>query len=290
MRPLFTFLFGVVLLLPSCASTRTNPLLSQVNDGELSKKEFKTLSKKSAKLWQIRNEPGALEEFLSIEQKIANSKQSEQNDFVLLSRAEYLLGEFFTEDDHGKTLHFERASNWAEKALTFNARFKDALLRQKLPTELALDVLEKKDSEGLYWLAVSLGKWASRKGISTSLKYKDRIKKMVDRVAILNPHYLFSAVNRYYGAFYASLPGFNEEELRLSRSYFEKAIKLGPDYFSNHVLFAEYYAKKVDDQALFRKHLEVVVKGNPHHLKDFYPEQILEQIRAKKLLEGTKQP
>ena len=109
---------------------------------------------------------------------------------------------------------------------------------------------------------------------------------MIDRVAVLNPNYFFGAVYRYYGVYYALLPEFNEEDLKNSRKNFEKALKKSPDYFSNHFLYAEYYAKKIDDQVLFKKHLHAVLQGNPHHLEGVYPEQILEQRRARKILEG----
>jgi hypothetical protein len=286
MRPLFTILFSFTLLLNSCASTRINPLLSQEPDTEIPKKEFKALSKRAQKLWAARNDPSSLGEFILIQKKISRSKQCTQSDLTQLSRAEYIMGEFLIEDENERMAHFEEGVNWGEKALTFNPKFRKALVEERLPAELALENLEARDAESLYWMAVSLGKWASKKGVSTSLKYKDRIKKMIDRVSALKPDYFHGAVNRYYGAFYASLPGFNEEDLKLSRRFFEKAIKTAPGYFANHILFAEYYARKMDDQPLYRKHLEIVTKGNPQSMRDDVPEQTLEQTRARKLLEG----
>jgi tetratricopeptide (TPR) repeat protein len=286
----YALFFILLLTLVSCASTRMNPLLSQDSDTSPPSMEITALSKNTPKLWLMRDHPESLFQFIGENEKVAKSSLGTQGHCILQARAYYLLGEYFSKTNEDRAVNWENASNWAEKALTFNADFKDALLKKKLPPELAIDVLTKKDVDALYWFAASLGRWVSTQGISSELKYKDRIKKMIDRVAKLSPNYLYGAVYRYYGVYYALLPEFEEEDLKNSRKNFEKAVKRFPEYFGNHVLYAQYYAKKIDDQALFKRQLEIVIKGNPHLLKDFYPEQVLEQARAKSLLEGTPSP
>jgi hypothetical protein len=279
-----TLFFIFICLLPACASTRFNPLLSQEPDSHPPAPELIELQKNNPKLWAKRNNRSSLAAFIYSNEKVAKSSLGTQSDFVLQARAYYILGEYFSNTNDERSAQWNEASNWAEKALTFNLKFKESLLVKKKPAELGLDTLTKKDVDALYWYAAALGRWATTQGISSELKYKDRVKQMIDRVAKLNPNYFYGAVYRYYGVYYALLPEFNEDDLKNSRKNFEKALKRSPEYFGNHVLFAHYYAKKMNDQTLFNRHLQIVIKGDPHQLKDVYPEQVLEQNRAKSLI------
>lgn len=282
--------FFIVIAVSSCASARMNPILSQEPDIVLKKEDLKALNQQANLLWASRHLKESLVAFIEIEENVSRSKSRTEEDLTRLARAYYLQGEYFSADLKTKIELWEKASNWAEKALTLNSAFKERILTQKVPTDQALDTLSKKDADALYWFAVALGKWASTQGLATKIKYKDRVKKMIDRVAILQPHYFYGAVYRFNGVYFASLPVFNQEDLKNSQANFEKALKRSPDYFANHVLFAEFYAKKVDDTALYKKHLEFVVNGNAKSLKDVYSEQVLEQTRAAQLLEGMKTP
>ena len=67
---------------------------------------------------------------------------------------------------------------------------------------------------------------------------------------------------------------------------FEKAIALSNNFFGNHVLYADVWAAKKLDKALFEKELNFVISGNPNDLgrSEWVPEQIIEQGKAKKFL------
>ncbi|NDD92613.1 hypothetical protein EBZ37_11060, partial [bacterium] len=129
-------------------------------------------------------------------------------------------------------------------------------------------------------------KWAELEGVSTSLKYQNRIHSMMELIAKLRPDYLHGAANRFLGSFYGTRPGFNEKDLKLSREHFQKALRAGPDFFENHVSYAEIYGKKVDNESLVKHHLGWVARTEAKRLPDLYPEQLLEQIRARNLLKG----
>lgn len=279
--------FTVASLLSGCASQRKNPHLSQSPDIEISKKDFNKMTADAEQLWQKRNQKDSLLNFIRIEEELSRSNQQTREHLIELARAHYLLAEYHGDSDREKSKHWEEGANWAEKALTENPKFKQKIINEKLPPEQALSTLTTKDAEALYWFAVNLGRWASKQGLADILKYKDRVKKMIDRVQALSPNYFYGGIYRYYGVYYALIPGYTEEDLKNSRKNFETALKKYPEYFSNHVLYAQYYAAKVEDDVLFKKHLNFVVKGNPKNLliKDAYPEQLMEQARAKRLLE-----
>ena len=287
--PYFIIIFQLSLFLTllqtGCSSQRLNPLLSQAIDPKLSLSELKSIHKNLNELWKKRSEKTQLLEFIKVSQSITNEPSTSETDLSKLARALYILAEYLTPNPNESKVIFENAANYAEKALSLNPNFRTKIIQEHLPPEQALTVLTFNDSEPLYWLAVNLGKWASLDGVQTMLNYKVKVKKMIDRVAELNPDLLHGAVLRYYGVYYALLPEFTASDLSHSKSNFETGIKKYPEYFANHVLYAEYYATKVENQKLFTHELKQVIHGNPRLIKEFIPEQILEQEKAKKLLE-----
>ena len=283
---LFVFATSIfsLFLLSSCATQRINPLL-ELNPKETDISQEAVDSKKETQLWNHRYQKPDLEEFLKLQEPRAKTANATREQMIKISRAHFLLAEYFDASSDEKQSHWEAGANWAEKALTLNPQFKARRVQQKIPSEQCLDTLKAKDGEALYWFAANLGEWAKSQGLNTILKYKDRVKKMIDRAQELAPHYLFGAIYRYYGAYYASIPGFNAEDLNNSKKNFEKAIRKYPEYFGNHVMYAQYYAAKVKDIALYKKQLKWTIQGNPKTLREFYAEQFLDQEKAKKLLQ-----
>ena len=70
-----------------------------------------------------------------------------------------------------------------------------------------------------------------------------------------------------------------------SRDYFDKALKIAPDFFAIKVLMAELYAPKVKDRALFETELRRIIDTPEDRAPDH---QLLNQVakaRARLLLE-----
>jgi hypothetical protein len=267
-----------LLNLVACASPRVNPFLSQQADTKLTQAEFNKGTQTANALWPERYKKASLEKFIRLEEQLAHSSFQTREGWALLARAHYFYAEYHVTDWAEKTRQWELGADWAEVAL-HRGRPDHA------PPEQYLHELDTLDVPALYWYAANLGKWTQRQGLNTILKYKAHIKKMIDRVEELSPDYLYGAVQRYNGVYYALLPGYTEEDLKKSRTYFEEAIKKHPDYFANRVYFAEFYAKKMDEKKIYNQQLQIVIHGNALKHKEVYPEQILEQARAKKLLE-----
>ena len=88
----------------------------------------------------------------------------------------------------------------------------------------------------MYWYAANLGKWASSKGFTTRLKYKDDLKATMDRVKTLDEGYFYGAVWRYFGGYEAVTNGMGGS-LDKSKENFEKAIAIAPNYLGNCLLY-----------------------------------------------------
>lgn len=148
------------------------------------------------------------------------------------------------------------------------------------------DAVKKIGPEGiepLYWYASNLGKWAKAKGLPAQLGNKDKIKAAMDQVMKLDENFFHAAPHRYFGAFYAVAPGFAGGDMDKSKKQFEKAIEMAPNYVGTKVLYAETYAKKKKDRALFDKLLAEVLATPDDVLPDLIPETKNEKEKAKEL-------
>jgi hypothetical protein len=136
---------------------------------------------------------------------------------------------------------------------------------------------------------VNLGKWAKNSNITTTLKYKTRIKKMIERVEALDPNFFYGAPGRYWGVYYSALPKLFGGSLEKSNEQFQKSLKAANNYYGTHVLYAEmFYAKKGDREG-FRRELNFVIKGKPNVIAELTAENTIEQRKAKAMLDREKE-
>ena len=281
-------LSGIFLLIPlilsACATSLENPYSSQATDLSLHATKIEPILKVNQDLWANRDQLESLRAFIESQRVILKSPNRKEKDFVLMARAYFIMGEYFSDSTALKIDFFGEAANWSEMAIYQNPDYSRTLKSPR--PESALSTLRKRNMEGLYWHALALYRWADLKGVGTALKYRSRIQNMMEKVSQLAPNYFFGGPHRFFGSYFGQMPGFNEEDLALSRKHFEKALRAGPDFFGNHVSFAEIYGKKVDNRSLVKKHLEIAARGDARQIPEFKPEQLLEQRRAKKLLKG----
>ena len=201
-----------------------------------------------------------------------------------LTRGYYLLADGHTEEMEEKKKLWEVGIAWGEKAMATNSEFKKRVIDNGEAIEDVLKYLTKKEIEAIYWTATNLGKWGKNSGIATVLKYKTRIKNMINRVGELDKNFFYGAFNRYWGAYYAVAPGFAGGDMDKSWENFQAAIKIQKNYLGNYVLVADYWAKKKGDKELFKKMLDKTLKGNVNSIPALKPENTIEQRKAKKLL------
>ncbi len=277
--------FSSAVLLSGCAAFRSAGWDSNTSPTEGSAVEAKQAIERGLTHWLKRDQRPDLEMALAEFGKAAEAEPSNFDNLILLTRGYYILADGHLEDLEEKKQTWDRGTAWGERALATNAAFKKKVKEEGRNLEDALDVLTKREVPALYWTAVNLGKWARLSGLGTMLKYKNRIKMMVERVEQLEPLFFHGAVPRYWGTYYAVAPGFAGGSMEKSFAQYERSLKLENNYFGTHVLFAENYATRKNDRELFKKHLNFVLNGKPASMPGLEPEQRLEQNKAKKMLE-----
>jgi len=273
-------------VLAGCAAGRTAGWQSEVDEAKLSSSQETQLLAEARKLWTTRHIQADLQNALAKLERVASSNSENLEALTLLSRGYYLLADGHLENMDEKKKNWETGISWGERALATNAEFRKLVVDEKKNPEEALDTLKPEHTAAIYWTAVNLGKWAKNSGIGTTLKYKTRIRMFIEKVAALQPDFFFGAVPRYWAVYYAVAPGFAGGSIEKSKENFDKTLQIAPNYLASHVLLAENYATKKGDKDLFRKELEFVLNTKPESLPPVASENILEQKKAKKMLEN----
>ncbi len=274
-------LFLVLSILLALPVMGASPVTS-VTKPEIIPGSYEDLINQADKCWQNRYHRDKLVKSLKLYEK-AYEKDPTRGYYpaVRLARGYYLLAEAFDRGNKEKMLRdYELGKEWGKKALMTNPSVKAA---GKKWYEAA-QKLGKSYIEAMYWTAVNLGKWSKLYGIMKSVFNLSKVKALMERVTKLDPTFYYGAPDRYWGAFYAAIPGLMGGSLAKSREHFEKSLKIAPYYLETKVLYAEYYAEKKGDRDLFVKLLKEVLKGDVNVYPDVVPEQKMAKDKARELL------
>ncbi len=277
---LFLLMFLFVLALPVYSQEPVTSVTKQ----EIVPGSYEDLINQADRFWQGRYSEDKLIKALKLYER-AYTKDPSRGYYpaVRLSRGYYLIAEAFDRGHEKKMLHdYELGKEWGIKALQTNPSVKAAGKKwYKAAQKLGKDYIE-----AMYWTAVNLGKWSKLYGIMQSIFNLSKIKALMERVTELDPTFFYGAPDRYWGAFYAAIPGLMGGSLKKSREHFEKSLKIAPYYLETKVLYAEFYAVKKGDKKLFVQLLNEVLKGNVNAYPDVIPEQKMAQDKARELLKN----
>lgn len=247
---------------------------------------IQVMLEKADALWEQRGEQDKLESAIKAYEDVLSVDPDNLEVLTKLSRACYLLADGYLEGvDPDRQLEFyNKGAQYGERAMALNPEFKK-LVEGGAKIEDAIQVLDAKYIGAIYWSASNLGKWARKKGFLTTLKYKDKIRKMVQKVLEMDEKYFYGAPHRYFGAYYAVAPSFAGGDLKKSEEHFKKALEIEPNYIGTWVLKADTLDVKLQDKELYRKDLEKALSIPAETLPDILPEQNAEKRKAKLFLE-----
>ena len=276
------WLMFIILFAASCTTRKAGWEKSQVAK-EMTAADFKLNEEQAMQLWKQRHVLESLQQSLSILKDLHAAKPDDLEILIYLTRGHYLMADAHLENADEKKKVFEQAASYGEMGMALNADFKASVEKDE-DVEKALKHLTLKEVPIIYWTAASLGKWAKMTGIAAALKYKTRIKAMIEKVETLQPDYFYGAVPRYWGGFLAVAPSFAGGDINKSGKKFDESISMAPNYLGTKVLKAELYWTKKSDEKAFVKELETVLATKTDIVPDLMPENVLEQRKAKKLL------
>ncbi len=198
---------------------------------------------------------------------------------VYLSRGYYQLGDYHEKDQSLKMQAYKIGGEWAQRGFALNKYFQTAI-GERGHFAPGLKFLEKEYVGCLYWYLANIGKWALNSGVNTSIKYRSLFYDISNRIIELDENYYGGGVYRILGAYYAVLPAYAGGDLDKSWIYFQKSLKIQPNYLGTKVLMAQAFAVFRNDEELFTKIINEVIISDLDKKSDIYPENYLEQQKA----------
>jgi hypothetical protein len=275
----------LTLVLSSCAS-RKEGWQNETKSVSLNSTDEARILAEAKALWSGRVETANLRQSLAKFEELHRARPMALEPLIYLTRGNYFLADSQLDEAAEKKKTYERAAAFGEKAMATNSEFRKLVASGK-PLEESLSVLTVAEVPAIYWTAASLGKWAKASGITAALKYKTRIKAMIERVEKLQPDYFYGAVTRYWGGYYSVAPSFAGGDVKKSRVNFDRSIAAAPEYLGTKVLMAEVYATKIQDRKLFDALLREVLLSQEDRHPQLGPENTWEKKKAQRLLNNA---
>ncbi|MBL8950079.1 MAG: hypothetical protein JNK82_04840 [Myxococcaceae bacterium] len=246
--------------------------------------------------WKKRDDKASCEAAIAAWEKAVALKPDDAATLGKLAHGYYFLADAHLRngDKDAYLTTFEKGVSRGEAALAAaNPKFKEHVVAGgKVEEGMQHLTGTPVEVEAAYWYAASLGKWARAKGFAVTLGNKDRIRGVMTRVLELDTEATFGkqgffhgAVDRYFGSFYAVAPGFAGGDMEKAKNHFEKSIEKAPYYPGTRVLYADTWATKKGDRALFDKLLAEVIAlpDQGPEGTDIAPEIKVEKEKAREL-------
>ncbi len=284
----FILFLGILLSTTFCGTSRE----VAISDSNLVRSTTNQVPADFQKQWEKRHIEAELKGIITKLDQLTKDNPSSYELLIMASRANYIMGDGplylkMTEENESaikeeQKKFYDASISYAEKAMALDSNFRKAVVGGA-KVELAIENLGKDYIDSIYWRYAALARWSRLEGTVTLLKNKGKFAQMVKRIEALDPNYFFGAVYRFYGGSETLTPG---GSMTKGKENFEKAIKVENNFFGNHVLFADVWASKKRDGKLFDKELNFVINAKPEVLgkPEWVPEQIIEQMKAKKII------
>lgn len=279
------FLVGAMLLVTACGG-RSSVLVEETGPAVKQGDATARLAAGDA-LWKNRADRKAAEAAIKAWEEAAATDPTRADIQLKLAYANYFLANAhlrWDDDEDGMLAAYDKSVIASERALKLTSPDFARRIRNGEAWEDAIPTVGKEGIPAMYWYASSLGKWALLDGFTTILSLKDRVAAIMTHVQALDPECFHGGTHRYFGVYRTKIP-FPGGDLPASKKHFEEAIRIGPDYLDTKVLYAENYAVKAQDKALFVSLLESVIAAPDDKLPDLVPETRNSKRIAKKLLE-----
>ena len=122
-----------------------------------------------------------------------------------------------------------------------------------------------------FWLAVNYGSFGQEKGIMKSLAMISPIKTLAEHAIEIDESYFYGGPWRVLGRLYNKAPGFpfSIGNNKKAAECLERAVKLGPKFYLNHLFLAEVYISN-REKAKAKARLEWILEAelNKNHERE----------------------
>lgn len=126
-------------------------------------------------------------------------------------------------------------------------------------------LLDEKNIESNFWLAVNYGLLGLEKGIMSSFFLLDPIEKHFKRSLEIQEDYFYGAPHRAYGWFLFQIPPWpiGRGDKQKALKHLEKALYFGAEFYLNHIYLIYIFLDR-KDKLNARKHIEWILNAPLH--------------------------
>ncbi|MFA4974119.1 MAG: TRAP transporter TatT component family protein [bacterium] len=187
-------------------------------------------------------------------------------------------------------LFYQRGRDYGIESLSSDSGMRNAMNAPFPAFEKAVNGLGRKRIDALFWTAFNWANWINlNRDDPTAVVAIPKIQVMIDRVIELDPNFYFGSAHAFKGVLACTRPAMLGGDMALAQQEFAVAMGADPNYLMTRVLYAQFYARQLNDPALFRRELADVKSADPASL----PEQALSNklaiMRAELLLKKEKE-
>jgi tetratricopeptide (TPR) repeat protein len=235
-------------------------------------------------LWELRVDPDQLAKAIAAYEAIIKVDPRNRHALTRLVRGWYFYGDSHTTDKDTKIERWATAITYGKQCLALNEEFASRLQAGEKEAD-AVSSTTIDDAPCMYWTASAIGKWGKIQGIAKALGNLPTVKAYIGRVEELDADYYFYGPARYWGTYYSVLPSFAGRDFDQSATYFEASLAGAPGYLPTYGLRAENLAVGTGNVEMFYKDLQYILDFDASSVPEVIPENTLEKIKAKALLE-----
>ncbi|MDB4970574.1 MAG: hypothetical protein JWN44_6263 [Myxococcales bacterium] len=247
--------------------------------GDLSDQLISDLLADGDRAWQKRQDPKQLDEAARAYGAALRYRPSDAAILVRLARVALRRAGL----GGAVIARYEEATSFAERAMAArNAKLREAAQSGKGPEQI-FSYAEPADAPALTLYAEALLGWAIANGTSTLLDRRPWIIVASVRALGFDRSIGWAAPDRVLGILDCEMPE-ARQNLRDALEHFEAAVAAAPAYLPTRIAYAEEYATRVRDAALYRRLLDEVIAADANALPEAAPENLDAQKAARSLI------
>ncbi len=179
---------------------------------------------------------------------------------------------------------FEKSKNYAFECLLLVPEFRALMETTKNRVDKdAVALVPKPYASVLLLMASAWGRSAQLRGTFAEMADHPKLVVLARRALELDETVQFAGPHRFFGAYYAALPGIAGGDMKKSRTHFDRAIELAPQFLDNHVMLASDWALEEGDRDLARREIEFVLSQTIADSDPLWLDQTRAQAEARKL-------
>lgn len=279
------FILAVILVIPGCSSEFEGWKSAGPATGT---GDVKALMASADALYNTADTAEKVKAVIDAYEKILTIEPANFEALTRLGEFTFLYAYIYNTDAKVKDEYYIKSIQYCERAMYTNPEFRK-LVDKGTPVSDAVSALGEREFIPIFYRYCAHGnRWNDCLGTFSKLThYKGigRNRKLLERMTALNPEGMGGNVHMLWGAYHSIVPGYFGGDIKKSAGYFDKAIKVDPDFLDHYYVRARYLHIAEKNREAFRKDLNHVLAADISKKTAFpYVWSAAYKVKARELL------